>query len=221
MYVGIAKPRWRGKRSRHSRHMRNPQIYVSGKRPMGCLLWPLYKQWQRSMEYSLPYISRRQIASSTGISQLARSHQETFGYITRGTSSPQWLPGQTTCGRYHTLPRPRAPSTFTIISRDHNIQTSSNALPDIRSWAGESNMEPLQWCGKPVQMPRWTQNVWNTFPTEHLFQLQHCDILHGTPQYQMPRTIGWLRISYTQKIYWDIYVLPPYPQGDVTLIWNM
>ena len=25
---------WRGKRSRHSRHMRNPQFYVSGKRPM-------------------------------------------------------------------------------------------------------------------------------------------------------------------------------------------
>ena len=28
---------WRGKRSRHSRRMRNPQFYVSGKRPM---LWP-------------------------------------------------------------------------------------------------------------------------------------------------------------------------------------
>ena len=27
--------RWRGKRSRHSRRMRNPQFYVSGKRPMG------------------------------------------------------------------------------------------------------------------------------------------------------------------------------------------
>ena len=27
--------RWRGKRSRHSRHMRKPQFYVSGKRPMG------------------------------------------------------------------------------------------------------------------------------------------------------------------------------------------
>ena len=26
--------RWRGKRSRHSRRMRNPQIYISGKRPM-------------------------------------------------------------------------------------------------------------------------------------------------------------------------------------------
>ena len=28
--------RWRGKRSRHSRRMRNPQFYVSGKRPMEC-----------------------------------------------------------------------------------------------------------------------------------------------------------------------------------------
>ena len=34
MHVGIAYPRWRGKRSRHSRRMRNRQFYVSGKRPM-------------------------------------------------------------------------------------------------------------------------------------------------------------------------------------------
>ena len=34
MHVGIANPRWRGKRSRHSRRMRNPQFQVSGKRPM-------------------------------------------------------------------------------------------------------------------------------------------------------------------------------------------
>ena len=34
MYVGIANLRWQGKRSRHSRRMRNPQFYVSGKRPM-------------------------------------------------------------------------------------------------------------------------------------------------------------------------------------------
>ena len=35
MHVGIAKPRWRGKRSRHSRRMRNSQYCVSVKRPMG------------------------------------------------------------------------------------------------------------------------------------------------------------------------------------------
>ena len=34
MHVGIDNPRWRGKRSRHSRRMRNPQFCVSGKRPM-------------------------------------------------------------------------------------------------------------------------------------------------------------------------------------------
>ena len=34
MGVGIDKPRWRGKRSQHSRRMRNPQFYVSGKRPI-------------------------------------------------------------------------------------------------------------------------------------------------------------------------------------------
>ena len=35
MHVGIANPWWRGKRSRHSRRMRNPQFYVSGKRSIG------------------------------------------------------------------------------------------------------------------------------------------------------------------------------------------
>ena len=34
MHVGIAHRRWRGKRSWHSRGMWNPQLYVSGKRPM-------------------------------------------------------------------------------------------------------------------------------------------------------------------------------------------
>ena len=34
MHVGIAIPRWRRKRSRHSRRMHNPQFYVSGKRPI-------------------------------------------------------------------------------------------------------------------------------------------------------------------------------------------
>ena len=34
MHVGIANPRWRGKRSRHSRRMRNPQFYLFGKRPI-------------------------------------------------------------------------------------------------------------------------------------------------------------------------------------------
>ena len=34
MHVGIANPQWRKKRSLHSRCMRNPQFYVSGRRPM-------------------------------------------------------------------------------------------------------------------------------------------------------------------------------------------
>ena len=36
---GFLWSRWRGKRSRHSRCMRNPQFYVSGKRPMA---WHLF-----------------------------------------------------------------------------------------------------------------------------------------------------------------------------------
>ena len=34
---GFLWRRWRGKLSRHSRRMRNPQFYVSGKKPMGTL----------------------------------------------------------------------------------------------------------------------------------------------------------------------------------------
>ena len=41
-HVGIANPRRRGKRSRHSRHMRNPQFCVSGKRP---ILWRCATIW--------------------------------------------------------------------------------------------------------------------------------------------------------------------------------
>ena len=35
----------RGKRSRHSRRMRNPQVCVSGKRPMALLTWRHKSQW--------------------------------------------------------------------------------------------------------------------------------------------------------------------------------
>ena len=34
MHFGIAHLRWRGKRFRHSQRMRNPQFYISAKRPM-------------------------------------------------------------------------------------------------------------------------------------------------------------------------------------------
>ena len=34
MYVGMTNPRWRGKRFQHSRRMRNPWCYVSGKKPI-------------------------------------------------------------------------------------------------------------------------------------------------------------------------------------------
>ena len=34
MHVGIANPRWRGKRFQHSRLMHNPPFYISSKRPI-------------------------------------------------------------------------------------------------------------------------------------------------------------------------------------------
>ena len=36
MHIGIANPRWWGKRSRHSRRMCNPRFYLSGMRSMHC-----------------------------------------------------------------------------------------------------------------------------------------------------------------------------------------
>ena len=39
MHVGVINPLWREKRSRHFQRMRNPQIYVSGKRPV-CMCVP-------------------------------------------------------------------------------------------------------------------------------------------------------------------------------------
>ena len=59
---GFLWSRWRGKRSRHSRRMRNPQFYVSGKRPMmkglswtgdyrDCVCNPLIDSWVCSSRY--------------------------------------------------------------------------------------------------------------------------------------------------------------------------
>ena len=39
---GFLWSRWRGKRSRHSRHMRNPQFVVTGTRPMGEILFKIF-----------------------------------------------------------------------------------------------------------------------------------------------------------------------------------
>ena len=38
MHIGIANPRWRGKRSRYSRLVRKPQFHLSGKRLVRCLV---------------------------------------------------------------------------------------------------------------------------------------------------------------------------------------
>ena len=55
MHVGIANPRWRGKRSRHSRRMRSQQFYVSVKRPIECPLTELSRiKWQLELD-RLPF----------------------------------------------------------------------------------------------------------------------------------------------------------------------
>ena len=42
--------RWRGKRSRHSRRVRNPQFYVSGQRPMTMFAWFCDSCWMASFD---------------------------------------------------------------------------------------------------------------------------------------------------------------------------
>ena len=54
MHVGIANPHWRGKRSRYSRRIRNPQFYVSGKRPFGRKV--ASRLGHRHSKYSVKYI---------------------------------------------------------------------------------------------------------------------------------------------------------------------
>ena len=55
MHGGVAKPRWRGKRSSHSRRMRSPQLHVSGKRSMGQAGRPLLVR--RPTNYPLTFVA--------------------------------------------------------------------------------------------------------------------------------------------------------------------
>ena len=52
---GFLWNRWRGKRSRHFRRMRNPQFWVSGKRPMGFYLVCWLKKWVSDNKYRLDH----------------------------------------------------------------------------------------------------------------------------------------------------------------------
>ena len=87
MHVGIAHLRWRGKRSRHSRRMRDPQFYVSGKRPMmyvpisfwvvlltgtGAIIW--LSQCLKSNPEGFGYTNHRQTATNRNPTQSFRSH---------------------------------------------------------------------------------------------------------------------------------------------------
>ena len=56
MHVGIANPRWRGKRSQHSRCMRNHQFYVSGKRPIVQYPWTNRQTDTANGEINTPYL---------------------------------------------------------------------------------------------------------------------------------------------------------------------
>ena len=75
MHVGIANPRWRRKRSRHSRRMRNPLFYVPGKRPIPrgstatVQLWTMYN------------VDNGYINPSKSQQSKTTLHTHTMGYI--------------------------------------------------------------------------------------------------------------------------------------------
>ena len=58
MHVGIVNPRWLGKRSRHSRRMRNTLFCISGKRPMTQPLQNYSGNNQLRTKYSINFSSR-------------------------------------------------------------------------------------------------------------------------------------------------------------------
>ena len=78
--------RWRGKRSRHSRRMRNPQVCVSGRRPMTRIIldycpiiltipWSQYPHRINELGFSLPTIGGTVIAIPVAWSMI-NSHWE-------------------------------------------------------------------------------------------------------------------------------------------------
>ena len=55
---GLLWSRWQGKRSRHSRRMRNPQFYVSGKKSM--IIWIFHEYHNiHALWYSLKYTDKQ------------------------------------------------------------------------------------------------------------------------------------------------------------------
>ena len=58
MHVGIVNAQWRGKRSRHSRRMRNPQFYVSGMRPMEIQLCVICKIFRCTRLFPVVHIKQ-------------------------------------------------------------------------------------------------------------------------------------------------------------------
>ena len=72
MHVGIANPRWRGKRSRHSRRMHNPQFYVSGKRPMAVYHQVIIYEWFFVDKFSMCIQKFADLDTSTWASEQLR-----------------------------------------------------------------------------------------------------------------------------------------------------
>ena len=118
MHVGIANPRWRGKRPRHSRRMRNPQCYVSGKRPMD----QVFPEWsvtiygkgriteycevsQSKMKQSSPFDLKPRALSILHLSPQAGPIIDTLrGRTTRGSLRvvlSRWMSLMCSLSRYH------------------------------------------------------------------------------------------------------------------------
>ena len=70
-HVGIGNPRWRAKRSRHSRHMRNPQFYVSGKRPIREALYREEGIWRPFLHHLSVAVPETEVLVASNVSDQA------------------------------------------------------------------------------------------------------------------------------------------------------
>ena len=85
MHVGIAIPRWWGKRYPHSRRMHNSQSCVSGKRPIatahwGQIYWPNIQKWLACEPYSMLYPGYKMITDSYGHRQILWNHTPNIAF---------------------------------------------------------------------------------------------------------------------------------------------
>ena len=127
--VGIANPQWRGKRSQHPRRLRNPQFYVSGKRPMEktSLLLSVTREY-RTASNKIPYL--RWTTLENRITYRNPAYWKTFWSLTQTPPNhifhnhTQDSPSPILWGGLMTIIMPSAPQSCWGVYRFHSVRLS-------------------------------------------------------------------------------------------------